>query len=1254
MLQQARAAAAGLDTAGYVSGYRGSPLGGLDRALADARPFLDAHAVRFQPGVNEELAATAVWGTQQLHLIPGARRDGIFAMWYGKGPGVDRCADVFKHANYAGTAAHGGVLVIAGDDHAARSSALAHQSEHLFASCGIPVLAPAGVQEYLDFGLHGWAMSRYSGCWVAMKTPTDTVESAASVEIDAQRVVVRTPADFVLPPDGVHLRWPDTAPAQERRMQAFKVYAALAYARANALDRLVYDAPHPRLGIIACGKAWLDTCEALAALGIDARVAADIGVRLYKVGMPWPLEADGVRRFAEGLEEILVVEEKRQVIEYQLKEQLYNWREDVRPRVVGKFDERGEWPAPHGEWLLPPTGELAPARVARAIAARLLRLADGERLRERLNLDAVLAGAHRDAGGSSGHIVSLDAAPAPPLRPSPAAASGLPATAPSAPSFAVASATAAAPLQRTPWFCPGCPHNRSTRVPDGACALGGVGCHLMAVWMGRNTLTISQMGGEGASWLGMAEHAGVAHVFANMGDGTYYHSGLLAIRAAVAAGVNITYKILYNDAVAMTGGQPVDGPLTVPQLTRQLAAEGVGRIVVLADDLAKYPRGAAFAPGVVLRPREALDAVQRELQATPGVTVLVYDQTCAAEKRRRRKRGALAAPARRVFIHAALCDGCGECAARSNCLAVVPVDTPFGRKRAIDQTACNFDYGCVDAFCPAIVTVEPGRSQGRSVADIGGPAGGGVICSVEANGPEEPRLPRLDAPYGIVIAGVGGTGVVTVGALIGMAAHLDGKGVTVLDVAGLAQKGGAVMSFVRLAACQGALHAPRIAEGAADLLLGCDLVVAAGDEALSRLRASGARALVNVAQTITGEFLRDRDRVFPLDALKSRIIAALAGDAVTFVDAAHAVEARLGDTTTANIFLLGHAWQQGLVPVSREALLRAIALNGVAVEANHRAFELGRRAAGAAERDEGAGRAGTRAAGSDNGEPRTGAVGERTSGNRASERATSGNAAAGTAGSGNAATATAAPQSFSALVAARCAALAASHGDARVRRYVALVERVCRAEHAALPGSTRLAEAVACAWFRLLATKDEYEVARQLTDPVFERALAERFGTDCRVHFHLAPPLLRHADAVTGEARKRRFGPWLRPLLRALAALRRLRDTPFDPFAHTADNRLAAALADDYAATVTKLCARLRADTLDLAVEIAALPERIRGFGAVRERDARTARIRQRELLAAFEELACPARQDAMMTPEAGTGIVARPDAIADSRTDAG
>ena len=1127
MLQHARDRAAGLNTAGYVSGYRGSPLGGLDTALHDAQRFLAEHNIQFQPGVNEDLAATAIWGTQQLHLFPDPQVDGIFAMWYGKGPGVDRCGDVFKHANYAGTAKHGGVLLIAGDDHSARSSAVAHQSEHMFSACGIPVLAPAGIQDYLDLGLHGWAMSRYSGCWVALKTTSDTVESSASVEIDPNRVVVRLPEDFTLPPGGVSIRWPDPQLAQEHRMQESKIYAALAYARANRLNTLVFDSPRPRLGIIACGKAWLDVRQALDDLGIDAPLAAELGLRLYKVGMPWPLEADGVRQFAEGLEEILVVEEKRQIIEYQLKEMLYNWTDengrDVRPRIVGKFDETGEWPAPHHAWLLPPTAELTPSIVARAIAARIARFHTSEKIRERL---AFLEAKDQALAGSK------------------------------------------LAMMRTPYFCPGCPHNLSTRVPEGSCALGGVGCHLMAVWMGRNTVTISQMGGEGATWFGMAGHSGTKHVFANMGDGTYYHSGLLAIRAAVAAGVNITYKLLYNDAVAMTGGQPVDGPLTVPQITRQIAAEGVRRIVVLADDPAKYGSRPGFAEGAEIRHRDELERTQGELRDTPGVTVLVYDQTCAAEKRRRRKRGKFPDPAVRVFINEQVCEGCGDCSAKSNCLSVVPVETEFGRKRAIDQSTCNKDYACVSGFCPSILTVHGGQlRRGKALQ-----AGVGDFADLP-----EPVLPSLEKPFGILVAGVGGTGVVTIGALIGMAAHLEGKGVSVLDMTGLAQKGGAVMSHVRLAARQEQLYATRIATGEADTLLGCDIVVAVSNDALVKTQTGRTRAIVNTGKAITGDFVRNPDHPFPLSAMEAQVREAVGPECTDLFDASRLATLLLGHSIGTNLFMLGYAWQKGCVPLSLDALLRAIELNGVAVEDNQAAFLWGRRAAH---------------------DP---AAVERLV--AASEPLLPTHELS---------------KSLDEIVARRRAMLTDFQDAAYAQRYAALVERVRAAESAVLPGSEALSEAVARNYFRLLAYKDEYEVARLYSDPEFERTLASTFEGDYRLRFHLAIPMFSGTDPNTGMPKKHAYGGWMRLAMKPLAKLKFLRGTAFDPFGRTQERRLERELIGDYERTVAALLAGLRADSLAAAAEIASLPETVRGFGPIKQRNAAAARLKQADLMKGY------------------------------------
>jgi indolepyruvate ferredoxin oxidoreductase len=1142
MLQRQRDTAAGLNTAGYVSGYRGSPLGGLDQALWQAQGFLDAAHVRFQPGLNEDLALTSVWGTQQVGLFPGARYDGVFALWYGKGPGVDRSLDVLKHGNYAGTSRHGGVLVVAGDDHAAKSSTLPHQSDHVFAAAAIPVLNPSGVQDYLDLGIHGWAMSRWSGCWVALKCVTDTVESTASVDVDPERVTVRLPDDFVMPPGGLSIRWPDPPLAQEARMLQQKAYAALAYARANGLNRVVVDSPRPRLGIITAGKSYLDVRQALEDLGIDERLAAEIGLRVYKIGMSWPLESEGTRAFAQGLDEILVVEEKRQHLEYQLKEELYNWREDVRPRVIGKFDEKGEWALPQGGWLLPAASELTPAVIARAIAGRIGRFFTSETIRERL---AFLEQKERSLARQK------------------------------------------LAVQRVPHYCSGCPHNTSTKVPEGSHALAGIGCHYMATWIyGDSTKTFSQMGGEGVAWIGQAPFTDTRHVFANLGDGTYYHSGILAIRAAVAANVNITYKILYNDAVAMTGGQPVDGPLSVSRLVAQLEAEGLARVVVVADERERDAIG-RLPSGVSLYPREELDQVQRALRETAVVTALVYVQTCAAEKRRRRKRGTFPDPARRVFINEQVCEGCGDCSNKSNCVSVVPVETEYGRKRAIDQSSCNKDYSCLDGFCPSFVTVEGGSlRKGKAAARS------------EGEWPElpEPVLPSLERPWGILITGVGGTGVVTIGAVLAMAAHLDRKGVTALDMAGLAQKGGAVWSHVRIGADPSHLWAPRIASGEADAVIGCDIVVTTGEESLAKMHAGVTRAVVNsdvtvtsdfvrtvAAQAATGDLTRFRDPLFPVGPMEDRIADAVGAERAEFVDATRLATSLLGDSIATNMFLLGYAWQRGLVPVSGEALARAIELNRTAVEANKAALLWGRRAAC------------DPAAVAALAEPKAALPEHR----RLSE-------------------------TLDEVIARRKAHLVDYQDETYARRYTDLVEHVRVAEEAAVPGSTRLTEAVARGWHKLLAYKDEYEVARLYTRTDFLERVAEQVEGQWKLRFYLAPPLWAHADPVTGEPRKRSYGPWMLHAFRLLASARRLRNSFLDPFRFTADRRQERELIVSYEALIHEILAGLHAGNHATATELASLPEQIRGFGPVKQRHLAHAKQRETELLNAFRKTVAP------------------------------
>jgi indolepyruvate ferredoxin oxidoreductase len=1109
MLQRRRDLAVGLNTAGYVSGYRGSPLGGLDQSLWQAKQHLERHHIVFQPGINEDLAATALWGTQQLNLSPGAKYQGVFGLWYGKGPGVDRCGDVFKHANSAGTSRYGGVIAVAGDDHAARSSTVAHQSEHAFKAAMIPVLAPSGVQDYIDLGLHGWAMSRYSGCWVGFKAVADTVESSASIDLTPERLEILIPTDYELPPDGLNIRWPDDRLVQEARLLDRKLYAALAYCRANRLNRVVIDSPTPKLGIIAAGKSYLDVRQAFDDLGIDDALAAEIGIRLYKVAMVWPLEADGVRRFAEGLDEILVVEEKRQLIEYQLKEELYNWREDVRPRVIGKFDEKGEWAllpkdngfVTHGDWLLPARGELTPALIAKVIAQRIERFFTSPRIRERL----ALIEAKENAGAPVMHI------------------------------------------GRLPWFCPGCPHNTSTNVPEGSRALAGIGCHYMVTWMDRNTATFSHMGGEGVAWLGQAPFTETRHVFVNLGDGTYFHSGILAIRAAVAAKVNATYKILYNDAVAMTGGQPVDGSLSVPQIAQQLHAEGVGHLVVVTDGSPRAWHKSELPHGTLVRTRDELDQIQREMRECPGVSALIYDQTCATELRRRRKRGKLPDPPVRAFINEHVCEGCGDCGVQSNCLAVVPVETPLGRKRAIDQSACNKDFSCLKGFCPSFVTITGGQlRKGQAIAD----EDGAVLPT--------PTFADTREPYGILINGVGGTGVITLGALIAMAAHIDGKGVTALDMTGLAQKGGAVFSHVRICDDPAAIHAVRIATGEADAVIGGDAVVSAGSETLAKMQLGRTRAVVNCAETPTAEFTHNPDWQFPIERIQGALSEALGKGALDCLDATALATRLMGNAIYANLLLLGFAWQRGLVPVSEAALVRAIELNGTAVDMNLRAFRWGRRLA----HDPSCAPA------------IPGAVPP-------------------------------AP-TFQELLADRTLRLTAYQNAAYAARYRTLVEHVHAAAQKLGAGGTALAAVVATNYYKLLAIKDEYEVARLYAETDFLGRVAEHFEGDYTLHFHLAPPLLARPDPVSGRSRKRKFGPWTMTLFRWLAKARTLRGTRWDVFARSPERRMEQQLIADYEADVALLLERLSPANLETATALAAWPEQVRGFGPVKAKSVST------------------------------------------------
>lgn len=1113
LLQSQRDTAAGLSTAGFISGYRGSPIGGFDNALWRADTFLKQHNIHFQPGVNEELAATALMGSQQVNLFPEAKYDGVFGMWYGKGPGLDRAMDAIKHANNTGVSQFGGVLAVVGDDHMAKSSTLAFQSEPMFIGASVPVLNPAGVQDVLDLGLVGWAMSRFSGCWVGMKVTPENMDAAISADMNPERLKLVEPQDFAMPESGVHSRWPDPFLEQEERLQQHKIRAAQAFARANRIDKVTLDCATPRFGIVATGKAYFEVLHALADLGIDEAQREVLGLRVYKVAMSWPLEPQGIGEFATGLEEILVVEEKRPLIEDQLKSLLYFLPDNERPKVVGKKNELGEP-------LLSSIAELSASDVAKVLRARI--------------------------GLRSGFTLP-DSAAVIPAEPTATSGASLP--------------------QRKPWFCAGCPHNTSTQVPEGSRALAGIGCHFMVTWMDRKTETFTQMGGEGASWIGQAPFTHTRHVFQNIGDGTYFHSGILAIRAAIASGANITYKILYNDAVAMTGGQHVDGSLTVEQMVYQLKGEGVKRIAVVSDLPEKYVSDFPVFEGLSVDHRDNFNKIQKNLRELDGTTVIIYEQTCATEKRRRRKRGMLEDPDKRVFINAGVCEGCGDCGVQSNCLAVVPKETRFGRKRAIDQNACNKDFSCLKGFCPSFVTVS-GASLHKS------PSGPGQVSFPEL---AIPQIPAVLATYNILLAGVGGMGVLTVGSIIGMAGHIENKGVTVLTQTGLAQKFGAVSCHVRIAQNQNDIHGVRVPEGRGQLMLGADMVVSSAQASLSCLDSETAVAVVNNHDSPTADFTSDPDAPFPEKTMES--VIGTAANEVHFFDASALGSALLGDAMAGNMILLGFAWQKGLVPLNGNAIEQAIRLNGVAIDANLAAFLWGRRLAEYPEKV-------TKIAG-------LGSMG------RAEQTADS--------------------DDLDSVIAHRVEQLTKYQDRAYARRYQALVNKVRDAEAKIDAGGERaLSKNVARYYHKLLAYKDEYEVARLYTDGEFAQALKQQFDGDYKLRFHLAPPLLSKRDPDTGHLVKREFGPWMMTAFRVLAKFKFLRGSAFDVFARTEERQLERALITDYEQQIDHLLSVLSVDKLELATEIAGLPYFIRGFGHVKEKNITTV---QRRAVALMKQL---------------------------------
>ncbi|CDZ25823.1 indolepyruvate ferredoxin oxidoreductase family protein [Neorhizobium galegae] len=1105
MIQRQRDLARGLNTAGYVSGYRGSPLAGFDREMGRAKKFLDAAHVKFHPGLNEDMAATAVWGTQQTGMFQGVRYDGVFGMWYGKGPGVDRSMDVIRHANAIGTNPNGGVLLLVGDDHGAVSSTLPHQSEYNLISAMVPLLSPAGVGEYIEYGLLGYAMSRYSGAWIGFKCQTEIVECSATVDLDPDKPQIVIP-DETFAPDGLSLRWPDGPHAMELRLER-KMLAVQAFARANRLDRPIWGTTgRARLGIVSTGKSWLDLLGALALLGIDEARAAELGIALYKVGMVWPLEPQGIAEFATRVDELLVVEEKRSILEDQIKAQLFNLPTERRPRVFGKTGESGST-------LLQAIGEISTLSVAKAILLRLGMLDEALQARARFVEEMSLA-------------------------------LGVEATA----------------LKREAYFCSGCPHSVSTRLPEGSRASTGIGCHMMIIGNeDRNTSTFTQMGGEGGAWIGLSPFTDEKHIFVNMGDGTYFHSGLLAIRAGIAAKVNATYKILYNDAVAMTGGQKHDGDVTVPGIVGQMLAEGAARVVVVAERPEVWQGN--LPREVSIHHRDELDAVQRELREILGVTVLVYDQVCAAEKRRRRKRGAYPVSDKRAFINELVCEGCGDCSAVSNCISIEPQETEFGRKRRINQSSCNTDLSCIKGFCPSFVTVEGGS--------IRKPAVKSKVVKID-DLPLPVFTATFETPCSMLLAGIGGTGVITVSAILAQAALLDGLALVTLDQTGLAQKNGSVVSHIRLAKDPAQINAVRVGPGESDLVLGFDIVVAAQKNSLASFAKNKTRAVIDDHFAPTASFVKDTTIDFRQEATLKSLRRAAGDDAVETVAATDLATALLGDAIAANMFLLGHAWQRGLVPISLAAIDKAIELNGTGIAMNRAAFGWGRRAAVDLVSV-------TREAGLTKSEPKAETLDE--------------------------------------IVARRVGFLTAYQNAAYAARYTGLVD-IAKSAEMRLRGVTGFAEAVAKNAFKLMAYKDEYEVARLHRDRGFEKKLAEQFEGDFKIRHHLAPPMITKIDQRTGHPAKIAFGAWIRPAFGVLEKLKFLRGTPFDPFGRTAERRMERKLIADYFDLVTELSTRLDASNHALAIEIAGLPDMVRGFGHVKHASVERFEKRKADLLA--------------------------------------
>jgi indolepyruvate ferredoxin oxidoreductase len=1119
IVQRRRDKAAGLKTAGFISGYRGSPLGGYDAELTRANKYLEDLDIKFHPGLNEDLAATSIWGTQQVNLMPGGSDyDGVFGIWYGKAPGVDRSIDAMRHASAHGTAPHGGVLAIVGDDHGCKSSTLSCQSDHVLASMIIPVLYPSSINEFVEYGLLGIEMSRYAGCWSALKVTSETVETTGTVDlsIEKQEILQPNADEFSMPEGGVHIRLNDVPREIDDRLQNYKAFACHAFCRKNKIDKTVMDSPNPRFGIITSGKSYGDVMQALVELGITQEIAAKIGLRVYKVGMVWPLEPQGVQNFVQGLEEILIVEEKREMIEYQLKQQIFNWPSETRPVVVGKYDE-------NSEILLPLENDQSVGLVAHVIAKRLGHFYHNEQVEACLQF-----------------FESREAT----------------------------MASYAPPMLRRPFYCAGCPHNTSTKVPEGSFALAGIGCHFMVQWMDRNTALPTHMGGEGIPWVGSSSFTKQKHIFTNLGDGTYFHSGSLAIRAAVASKVDITYKILYNDAVAMTGGQSVDGDLPVHRVAQQVVSEGVTKVWILTETLENYKDRSLFPSEVEILSRDYLDKVAKQCQETKGTTVIIYDQTCAAEKRRRRKRGTFPDPAKHVMINQAVCEGCGDCSDQSNCVAVQPVETEYGRKRKINQSACNKDFSCLKGFCPSFVTIEGGELRKTKA--------GNSFDDVLANIPQ-PKLMKIDKAYNIMVTGIGGTGVTTIGALLGIAAHMEGKFCRNLDAAGLAQKGGEVLSHVRISPVRDDLRTGHIIAGGADLLLACDMVSAVGKTSYETLHAERTRAVINTENTPVADFVINNEINLSHEQVSNVLMEATQVGSQHFVSATSLAMTLLGDEIATNVLMLGFAWQKGLIPVGLEAIERAITLNGVAIEMNLQAFAYGRLAVHDPKKLA---------------ELMRSILGDDTP--ETNETV----------------------DGLEQMIAKRVSYLEDYQNTAYAQRYQHLLDRVIKVENETMSAAQSLSKVAAQSYHKVLAYKDEYEVARLYSNGAFIKELKAQFSGNYKIKFHMAPPILSGTDLATGRPKKRTVGPWMLSALSLLARFKTLRGTAFDIFGYHHDRREERALIKSFEADVEFVVQKLTTDNYELCVELLSLPLAIKGYGPVKVANIEKAKASHNTLMA--------------------------------------